>query len=84
MNYFYRAFPYLVAIITFAMGVVFFNAIDCVTAWYHKREATNFELASLLFIICSLVIVYLTSKYSVEPDPYEKAEDEKYFKNKNK
>jgi uncharacterized membrane protein len=82
MNYFYRAFPYLIAIIAFAMGVVFFNAIDCVIAWYKGYEPTSFDTASFWFIVCSLSIVYLTAKYSVQPDPYEKAEDENYFKNK--
>jgi hypothetical protein len=82
MNYFYRIYPYLIILISFATGVVFFSAIDCVLAWYNAREATNFELASLLYMICALALIPITVKYSCEPDPYEKAEDETHTKNK--
>jgi hypothetical protein len=77
MNYFYRFFPYLIILISFASGVVFFNAIDCVLAWYDKREATNFELASFLYFVIAMAIIPLTIKYSTEPDPYENENDHK-------
>jgi hypothetical protein len=69
MNYLYRLFPYLIIIITFASGVVFFNAIDCVLAWYNKREATNFELASFLYFVVAIPLIPLTIKYSTQRDP---------------
>jgi hypothetical protein len=66
---FYRIYPYLIILIAFSMGVVFFNAIDCVLAWYNKREATNFEFASFLFVVSSLSFMPLAVKFSTMPEP---------------